>query len=83
MSLSEASPNGRLAGLIALRDRLANEIDQCDSSRDVAALSIRFMDVLKQIDELNGVESSSNDGPVVTPLDGLMKKIAERRAKTS
>ena len=83
MSLSESVGSGRLAGLTALRDRLASEIDQCDSSRDVAALSIRFMDVLKQIDELNGAESSASDGPVATPLDGLMKKIAERRAKTS
>jgi hypothetical protein len=27
--------------------------------------------------------SAAGDGPVATPLDGLMKKIAERRAKTS
>jgi len=82
MSLSEAVGDGRLAGLVALRTRLANEIDQCDSSRDVAALSIRLMDVMEQIESL---DSSSKDGSgeVATPLDGLMKKIAERRAKTS
>ena len=27
--------------------------------------------------------SGAGDGPVATPLDGLMKKIAERRSKTS
>jgi len=80
VSLSEAVGGGRLAGLVALRGRLASEIDQCDSSRDVAALSIRLMDVLEQIDELDG-SSGAGDKPAATPLDGLMKKIAERQAK--
>lgn len=78
MSLSDAAPNGRLAGLVALRERLANEIDQCDSSRDVAALSIRFMDVLAQIDELNGPAAVS--GAPVSPLDELRRKRAERKS---
>lgn len=30
-----------------------------------------------------GAAAGAADGPVATPLDGLMKKIAERRAKTS
>jgi hypothetical protein len=78
LSLSDAAPNGRLAGLVALRERLANEIDQCDSSRDVAALSIRFMDVLAQIDELNGPAAVS--GAPVSPLDELRRKRAERKS---
>lgn len=78
MSLSDAAPNGRLAGLVALRERLASEIDQCDSSRDVAALSIRFMDVLAQIDELNGPAAVS--GAPVSPLDELRRKRAERKS---
>ena len=78
MSLSDAAPNGRLAGLVALRERLANEIDQCDSSRDVAALSIRFMDVLAQIDDLNGPAAAA--GTPVSPLDELRRKRAERKS---
>ena len=30
-----------------------------------------------------GAAAGSGDGPVATPLDGLMKKIAERQAKSS
>lgn len=77
MSLSEAVGEGRLAGLLALRDRLAAEIDQCDSSRDVAALSIRFMDVLAQVEELEGGPAVKAGAPV-SPLDELRRKRAER-----
>ena len=75
MSLSEADPEGRLAGLVALRERLASEIDGCESARDVAALSIRFMDVLAQIDELDGSAAASAPS---SPLDELRRKRAER-----
>lgn len=78
MSLSDAAPNGRLAGLVALRERLALEIDSCDSSRDVAALSIRFMDVLAQIDELSGGAVAA--GAPVSPLDELRRKRSERKS---
>lgn len=77
MSLCEAASEGRLAGLVALRDRLAAEIDQCDSSRDVAALSIRFMDVLAQVEELQGGPVAGAGVPV-SPLDELRRKRAER-----
>jgi hypothetical protein len=80
MSLSDEAPKGRLAGLVALRDRLAQEIDTAEQSRDVAALSRQFTDVLLQIDELSQADSAT--GAVATPLDGLMKKIAERQAKS-
>jgi hypothetical protein len=78
MSLSDAAPGGRLAGLVALRERLAAEIDACDSSRDVAALSIRFMDVLAQIDELS---AGDVDKPL-TALDELRKRREARSKKT-
>lgn len=67
MSLAESVSSGRIASLEALRDRLAQEIDGCESSRDVAALSNRFQDVLREIDELRPpvVEKPS------TPLDEL------------
>lgn len=76
MSLFEAAPEGRLAGLIALRERLAREIDVCESARDVAALSIRFMDVLAQIDELSDAPAAA--GATEDPLDELRRKRAER-----
>jgi hypothetical protein len=38
------------AALLALRDRLARDIDSCKSRRDLAALSLRFLAVLERID---------------------------------
>jgi len=78
MSLSEEAPKGRLAGLVALRDRLAQEIDTAEQSRDVAALSRQFSDVLLQIDEL---EAPSLEKPL-TALDELNKRREARAKKT-
>ena len=78
MSLSEAAPQGRLAGLVALRDRLAREIDEAQQSRDVAALSRQFSDVLLQIDEL---EAPLQEKPL-TALDELNKRREARAKKT-
>ena len=78
MSLSEAAPQGRLAGLVALRDRLAREIDTADQSRDVAALSRQFSDVLLQIEEL---EAPNVEKPL-TALDELNKRREARAKKT-
>lgn len=78
MSLSEEAPKGRLAGLVALRDRLAAEIDTAEQSRDVAALSRQFSDVLLQIEEL---EAPLVDKPL-TALDELNKRREARAKKT-
>lgn len=40
----------RVKSLRALRDRLAADIDDCGSLRDLASLSQRLMDVLAQIE---------------------------------
>lgn len=80
MSLSEEAPKGRLAGLIALRDRLALEIDTGAQARDIAALSRQFSDVLLQIEELSA--GASGAGKAVSPLDELRRKRAEREGKT-
>lgn len=53
MTLTESISKGRVAALEALRDRLAAEIDNCKSPRDMAALSNQFQVVLKGLDELN------------------------------
>ena len=78
MSLFEEAPKGRLQGLIALRDRLAQEIDTAEQSRDVAALSRQFSDVLLQIDEL---EAPLQEKPL-TALDELNKRREARAKKT-
>lgn len=41
-----------LATLEALRDRLAQEIDDCMSNRDLAALTLRLVDILQRIDNM-------------------------------
>jgi len=78
MSLSEEAPKGRLAGLIALRDRLALELDTATQPAAVAALSRQFTDVLLQIDEL---EAPTLEKPL-TALDELNKRREARAKKT-
>lgn len=78
MTLFEEAPKGRLQGLVALRDRLAQEIDTAEQSRDVAALSRQFSDVLLQIDEL---EAPTLEKPL-TALDELNKRREARAKKT-
>jgi len=78
MSLVEEAPKGRLAGLVALRDRLALELDTAEQSRDVAALSRQFTDVLLQIDQLD--VKPATDAPV-SPLDEMRRRRAERARK--
>ena len=46
--------------------------------------AMAFAGILRALGPVEaGAAAGSGDGPVATPLDGLMKKIAERRAKTS
>ena len=75
MSLLEEAQKGRLPGLEALRDYLATELDVCESARDKASLSLRFVDVLEQIEELSGPSAASAPQ---SPLDELRRKRAER-----
>jgi hypothetical protein len=78
MSLSEEAPKGRLAGLVALRERLALELDTASQPAAVAALSRQFTDVLLQIDEL---EAPTLEKPL-TALDELNKRREARAKKT-
>lgn len=74
-ALSGAAGSGdRLTALRALRDRLAMDLDVCDSARDVAALSQRLMDVLAQIETIEKAQPAEKG----TPLDELN---ARRRAR--
>ena len=79
MSIAEEAPKGRLAGLVALRDRLAVELDSAQQPAAVAALSRQFTDVLIQIDELDVTPAA--DAPI-SPLDEMRRRRAERARKT-
>lgn len=53
VNLVEAAKSGdRRATLIALRDRLAEIIQNCDSSREMAANSKRLMDVMAELENM-------------------------------
>lgn len=80
MSLLDEGREGRLRGLEALRDRLAVELDGCESSRDVAALSIRFMDVLEQISELSGGGTRTESASPSSPVDEFTRRRRSRGA---
>ncbi|MCW2957142.1 MAG: hypothetical protein JWO69_2011 [Thermoleophilia bacterium] len=67
----------RLTALKAIRDRLAADLDDCDSKRDVSSLAQRLMDVLEQIDALGGgvVEKRPE-----TRLDEFTKRLRDRES---
>jgi hypothetical protein len=80
LSVADAVGDGRLAGLKALREVLAAQVDGCTSKRDLAALSLRLMDVLEQIEQ---VERTSPEAAKGTPLDEFTRRRAERQASGS
>ena len=77
MKLEDVAPGGdRLATLQVLRDRLAAELDRCVSLRDLAALALRFTDVLEQIQALGG----SSDSAETETFNELARRRAARGA---
>lgn len=81
-SLHEAAVSGdRLHTLRVLRDRLAEQIDETTSSRDVAALSLRLVDVLAEIEEIE--KASAPAAPKGSGLDEVSKRRAARSAGTA
>lgn len=70
-NLVSATQSGdRRRTLVALRDRIAETIDSCESGRDMAALSKRLMEVMDEIDSMpSEVEED-------TPLARARRKIA-------
>ena len=75
--LHDAGQGGRLNGLRALRDRLAIDIDRCESMRDLAALSLRLVDVLQQIAEIAGPASGTVKE---TGLSDFEKRLRDRES---
>lgn len=51
----------RLSRLIILRDKLDEAINECDSKRDLAALSRQYRETLKEIEEIEGGDSGENE----------------------
>lgn len=61
-TLTEAArSNSRRDTLIALRDKLAAAIDECESGRDIAALSKRLMEVMGELDSIPDPNSQTKN----------------------
>lgn len=76
--LREAAASGdRLETLVALRDDLAEKLDMCESMRDYAALSMRMLEVLKQVDELTEEPAETTK---VSDLSDFEKRLRARDA---
>lgn len=70
-SLIDAAKSGnKKKTLIALRDKLAEKIETCESGRDLAALSKRLSEVMDELDEIKAAEKAKRD-----------KRAAEKRKK--
>lgn len=73
-NLVDAAKSGdKRATLIALRDKLAETIQNCDSGRDMASNSKRLMEVIAEIEALP--DESKN---VTSKHDRLKKKHENR-----
>lgn len=75
-SLIDAAKSGnKRATLIALRDKLAETIQNCDSGRDMASNSKRLMEVMAEIEAL------PDEKPVLSKHDLLKNKHENRKTK--
>lgn len=73
MKLTEAVQSGdRRATLIALRDKIAETIETCESGRDMASNSKRLMEVIAEIDALPDETKEESS------FDRLKRKIENR-----
>ena len=79
-SLFDACKSGsRLSQLIELRDKLATAIDECESMRDLAALSRQYRETIREIEEIEG-QGMNNDeiAEILTERDSMGKPGAVR-----
>ena len=51
----------RLDQLKKLRDTLASSIDNCESMRDLAALSRQYRDTIREIEEMEGAPNDDDE----------------------
>jgi len=74
MNLIEAAKSGdKRATLIALRDKLAATIENCESGRDMAANSKRLMEVMAELEAMPDPEKAR-----ISKHDRLKAKCANR-----
>ena len=81
--LIEAAKSGdKKATLIALRDKLAETIQNCESGRDMASNSKRLMEVISEIEALQKEEEEARkaqeESKKISKHDRLKKKYANR-----
>ena len=77
MSVEDAALSGdQMRTLQAMRDRLAQAIDESSSAMGVAAFAKQLQDVLSKIAELTPPEIKD------TPLDEFTKRLTEKRRET-
>lgn len=78
--LSAARTDDRLRALKALRDRLAAEVDECTSQRELASLALRFTDVVKQIGEMERPAKVELPWQKETGLSEFERRLRERES---
>lgn len=66
--VAAAITGNRLETLKALRERIAQQIDSCESGRDMASLSKRLIEVM---DEIDVIEAAGNPGDMDAVFDEL------------
>jgi hypothetical protein len=76
MTVVALKTSDRLRTLERLRDRLAEQCDIREGSRDLALLAARLQSVLTEIDEL-----APGDG--LSPVDEILRRREERRRRGS
>lgn len=80
-SLYKASEQGsRLDQLIELRNRLAYAIDECESMRDLAALSRQYRETIKEIEELDNGEADDEIAQILGDRDGMPGAVRANRS---
>lgn len=77
-NLIDAAKSGdKRATLIALRDKLAETIQNCDSGRDMASNSKRLMEVMTEIEAL------PSENKKESKHDRLKRKNEKRQTRTN
>ena len=71
----------RLDRLIKLRDILDAAINDCDSKRDLAALSRQYRETIKEIEELEGSEPEDDEITKILGGDGVPGPVRKNNAE--
>ena len=66
--VAAAVAGDRLETLKALRERIAQQIDACESGRDMASLSKRLIEVMDDIETLEAADRPDHEDVVLDEL---------------